>query len=35
MKCRQCVTFKSHGRWNGLDGPDKEPEEPCQMELAL
>lgn len=24
-----------HGRWNGLDGPDEEPEEPCQQELAL
>ena len=27
--------FARHGRWNGLDGPDKEPEEPCQMILAL
>ena len=27
--------FSRHGRWNGLDGPDREPEEPCQMILAL
>ena len=27
--------FSRHGRWNGIDGPDKEPEEPCQMVLAL
>ena len=27
--------FSRHGRWNGLDDPDKEPEEPCQMILAL
>ena len=27
--------FSRHGRWNGLDGPDMEPEEPCQMILAL
>ena len=27
--------FSRHGRWNALDGPDKEPEEPCQMILAL
>ena len=27
--------FSRHGRWNGLDGPDKEQEEPCQMILAL
>jgi len=26
--------FARHGRWHGLDGPD-EPEETCQMELAL
>ena len=35
MRYRQRVTFKSHGRWNGLDGPDEEPEDPCQLELAL
>ena len=29
-----CRLFSRHGRWNGLDGPD-EPEESCQMELAL
>ena len=27
--------FSRHGRWNVLDGPDKETEEPCQMILAL
>ena len=27
--------FSRHGRWNALDGPDKEPKEPCQMILAL
>lgn len=27
--------FSRHGRWNGLDGPDMDPEEPCQMILAL
>ena len=27
--------FSRHGRWNGLDGPDRVPEEPCQMILAL
>jgi hypothetical protein len=27
--------FSRHGRWNGLDGPDRVPEEPCQMLLAL
>ena len=30
-----CRLFARHGRWNGLDGPDEEPEEPCQLELAL
>ena len=30
-----CRLFTRHGRWNGLDGPDEEPEEPCQLELAL
>ena len=24
-----CRLFTRHGRWNGLDGPDEEPEEPC------
>ena len=27
--------FSRHGRWNGLDGPDRAPEEPCQLVLAL
>lgn len=30
-----CRLFARHGRWNGLDGPDEEPEDPCQLELAL
>ena len=30
-----CRLFTRHGRWNGLDGPDEEPEDPCQLELAL
>ena len=30
-----CRLFTRHGRWNGLDGPDEEPDDPCQMELAL
>ena len=30
-----CRLFARHGRWNGLDGPDETPEEPCQMILAL
>ena len=27
--------FSRHGRWNGLDGPDRGPEESCQLILAL
>jgi hypothetical protein len=30
-----CRLFARYGRWNGLDGPDEEPEDPCQLELAL
>ena len=30
-----CRLFARHGRWNDLDGPDEEPEDPCQLELAL
>ena len=30
-----CRLFTRHGRWNGLDGPDEVPEDPCQLELAL
>ena len=27
--------FSRHGRWNGLGGPDRGPEEACQLILAL
>ena len=30
-----CRLFARHGRWNGLDGPVEEPEDPCQLEQAL